>query len=225
MGLYEDMVAAAVYKPTLTGGVKPRPWNIGAQSFNGTSDFVSTPAASTLGLSNLTWGSIHAVPSIVSGTRCIMEIGGLTHGFWVGIIDGFYWFSAHRDNANIAAIQGPAAVVDTVAHLFWQITSAGLSFYVDAVLAGTVAVTVVTSSASDLGGVGAIYSDSRLPSGAAVDNGATTATNHFAGVLADPTIGVSDQGGAGATAMLNGPLGRRRLTRSPYIGSPFILAA
>jgi hypothetical protein len=201
VSLYDDMLAAAVYAPTLTGGVKPRPWNIGAQSFNGTSDVIQTPAATTLGLSNLAWGSIFAVPTIVSGTRCIMEIGGLTHGFWVGIIDGFYWFSIHRDNLNVGAIQGPAAVANVVAHLFWQITPTGIGFYVDALLAGRVNVAVVTSSATDLGGIGAIYSDSRLPSGAAIDNGSTTSTNHFAGTLADPMLGVSDQGQAGAIAM------------------------
>lgn len=206
MGLYEDLVAASVYTPTLTGGTKPRTWNVGAQSFNGTSDVIVASSGSTLGLGNTTWLNAWAVPSSTSGTRCLMEFSGLTHGVALWQIGTSFWASVHRSNSTIATVEATSAAANGVAaHLFAQITSAGLTLYVNGVSAGSQSVSIDTNNASDSGGVGAVYSDSRLPAGTAIDNGATTATNFFAGTLADVMVGITNQGAAGALAMFNGP--------------------
>jgi hypothetical protein len=206
MGLYEDLIAASVYTPTLTGGTKPRTWNNAAQDFNGTSDRIVAPSGSTLGLSNTTWISAWVVPDAVVSTYCICEFSGLSHGVTLWIINGTYWASVHRSDATIATASAVGvASVGVAAHLFVQVTSAGLSLYVDGVLAGSQSVAINTSNAVDSGGVGAVYSDSRLPGGGAVDNAPTASSNYFDGVIADLYVGLTNQGSAGALAMFNGP--------------------
>jgi hypothetical protein len=102
------------------------------------------------------------------------------------------------------------------AFLFVQVTPTGLSLYHNAVLAGTQAVAINTTNATDSGGVGAVYSDSRLPGGGAVDNAPTVSSKHFAGTLADLYAGITDEGLAGAIAMSTAPIITRgsRLTSS-----------
>jgi hypothetical protein len=198
---YTDMLAAAAYAPTLTGGAKQRVWLIGAQLFNGTSNFIETPSGSTLGLSNTFFVSCWATPTSVTGNRCILEFSGQTHGFAIWQLGADIWFIVIRDNTIAASVQlVGAAVLNKPVHLAAQVLPTGLSGFANGALAGATLATISTSNATDAGGIGAVYSDSRLPNGTVIDNGATTATNHFAGVIGDVRVNLSNQGAAGAFA-------------------------